>query len=95
MVRMPKGPAFTVPMPLAPRLRVMPIAPKHTDAHALARTILEAMRVGVSPPPSDLAAPSAHGQRDTPSAVRVGGKENGPTASDTLWPPTEGRFDAG
>jgi len=66
MARMPIGPAFTVPMPVAPPLRVMPIAPKHADAQALARTIVEGMRVGISPPPFDGAVPSTKAQQDTP-----------------------------
>jgi hypothetical protein len=66
MARMPIGPAFTVPMPVAPALRVMPISPKHADAQALARTIVEGMRGGISPPPLDRAVPSRKAQQDPP-----------------------------
>jgi hypothetical protein len=51
-------------MPVDPRLRVMPISPKHADAQALARTIVEGMRGGISSPPLNGAVPSPKTQQD-------------------------------
>jgi hypothetical protein len=67
MTRMPKGPAFTVPMPIAPQ--PSPIAPQNLDAQALARSIVEAMGGGVSLPPQDGAVPLQKAAQGTSDAA--------------------------